>query len=104
MIRKAFLMSVNPDKHLEYKKRHDEIWKELVDVLKNHGAHNYSIFLDTEEHKLFACVEIESEERWNKIAETDVCKKWWSYMKDIMPSNEDNSPISKELIEVFYLK
>ena len=103
MIRKAFLMSVNPDKHEEYEKRHTPIWKELEDTLKSHGAHNYSIFLDTETHQLFGYVEIEDEVKWNKIAETDVCKKWWKYMGDIMPSNPDNSPISKELKEVFHL-
>ena len=29
MIRKAFVMQVNPDKHTEYEKRHNPIWAEL---------------------------------------------------------------------------
>jgi L-rhamnose mutarotase len=103
MIRKAFVMSVNPDKHDEYEKRHTPIWQELEATLKSHGAHNYSIFLDSETNQLFGYVEIEDEERWNKIADTEICKKWWKHMKDIMPSNSDNSPISKELKEVFHL-
>ena len=104
MIRKGFLMKVNQGHHEEYKKRHDEIWPKLVETLKEYGAHNYSIFLDQDSNQLFAYVEIESEERWNIIAETEVCKKWWAYMKDIMPSNSDNSPISVELKSVFYMK
>ncbi|NCB61186.1 MAG: L-rhamnose mutarotase, partial [Gammaproteobacteria bacterium] len=52
MIRKAFLMSVNPNAHAEYKKRHDEIWPELADTLKKHGAHNYNIFLNPETSQL----------------------------------------------------
>lgn len=103
MIRKASIMQVNPDKHAEYKKRHDEIFPELVEVLKSHGAHNYSIFLDKKRNLLFAYVEIESEERWNAVSQTQACQKWWAFMKDIMPSNADNSPISEELSSVFYL-
>ena len=104
MIRKAFLMGVNPDKHDEYEKRHTPIWKELEETLKSHGAHNYSIFLDSEQNQLYGYVEIENEEKWNKIAETEICKKWWKHMKDVMPSNPDNSPVSKELKEVFHLE
>ena len=103
MVRKAFVMSVNPDQHVEYERRHTPIWKELEDVLKAHGAHNYNIFLYPETNQLFAYVEIESEARWNAVAQTDVCRRWWAYMKDIMPSNIDNSPVSVELKPVFYL-
>ncbi|TLU75878.1 L-rhamnose mutarotase [Mannheimia varigena] len=103
MIRKAFVMQVNPDAHAEYKKRHDEIYPELVTELKNHGSHHYSIFLDKERNLLFGYVEIEDEARWNAIAKTEACQKWWAFMKDIMPSNPDNSPISQELEQVFYL-
>lgn len=103
MIRKAFVMQVNPDAHAEYKKRHDEIFPELVTELKNHGSHHYSIFLDKERNLLFGYVEIEDEACWNAIAKTEACQKWWAFMKDIMPSNPDNSPISQELEQVFYL-
>lgn len=104
MIRKSFVMSVTKGFEQEYKKRHDELWKELHDVLKKHGVHNYSIHLLGETQQLFAYAEIESEELWNNIANTEICKKWWKYMGDIMPSNPDNSPISIDLKEVFYMK
>ena len=103
MIRKAFVMSVNPDQHEEYERRHRPIWKELQDVLRAHGGHNYSIYLDPDTNTLFGYVEIESEEQWAAVADTEICKKWWAYMKDLMPSNPDNSPISKDLKEVFHL-
>lgn len=103
MIRKAFVMQVNPDQHAEYERRHNPIWQELAEVLKSHGAHNYSIFLYPETNQLFAYVEIESQERWDAVAATPVCQRWWAYMKDIMPSNPDNSPVSVELKSVFYL-
>lgn len=103
MIRKAFVMQVHPDRHEEYQRRHNPIWAELEQTLKDHGVHNYSIFLDPRTSQLFGCVEIEDEPRWNAIAQTEVCQKWWAYMKDIMPANPDNSPLSRELNEVFHL-
>ncbi|KFA95878.1 MULTISPECIES: L-rhamnose mutarotase [Vibrio] len=103
LIRKAFVMQLNESCKAEYKKRHDEIWPELVDVLKSHGGHNYSIFLNEETNQLFGYVEIESEERWGQVANTETCQKWWAYMQDIMATNPDNSPLSVTLDSVFYL-
>ena len=103
MIRKAFIMSVNPDRHDEYQQRHSPIWPELEATLKSHGVHNYSIFLNSETSQLFGYAEIESEARWAAIAKTDICKKWWAHMRDIMPSNPDNSPCSTDVREVFHI-
>ena len=103
MIRKAFRMSVHPGDEQEYARRHNPIWKELEEVLVRHGVRTYSIFLDPDTRDLFAYAEIESEERWQSIARTDVCRRWWSHMREIMPSNADDSPVSKALAEVFHL-
>ena len=103
MIRKAFVLSVNPTLTEEYERRHAAIWPELIQTLKSHGVHNYSIFLHPETYQLFGYVEVESVERWNAIAETEVCQRWWKSLVDIMPSNADNSPASFELREVFHL-
>lgn len=102
MIRKAFVMQMNPDAHAEYQRRHNPIWPELEEVLKQHGAHRYSIFLDEKRNLLFGFVEIESEARWNAVAQTEICQRWWQHMGDVMPSNPDNSPVSDDLREVFY--
>jgi L-rhamnose mutarotase len=103
MIRKAFLMSVHSGKEAEYQRRHTPIWADLAAELKSHGSHNYSIFLDEKTHQLFGYVEIESEERWAAVAQTDACRRWWKFMADLMPSNPDNSPVSRDLREVFHL-
>jgi L-rhamnose mutarotase len=62
-----------------------------------------SIFLHPESRQLFAYAEIEDERLWEAIADTAVCKKWWAHMKDLMPSNSDNSPVARELKEVFHI-
>ena len=103
MIRKAFVMSVDEGAEEEYERRHRPIWDELEAVLKEHGVHNYSIFLHPETRQLFAYAEIEDEARWAAIASTEVCRRWWKHMGDIMPSNPDNSPVASNLNEVFHL-
>lgn len=103
MIRKAFRMAVNAGEEGEYERRHRPIWPELQEVLRRHGVHNYSIFLDERDGSLFAYVEIEDEARWAAIAQTPECRRWWRHMREIMPSNPDDSPVSAELREVFHL-
>ncbi|NQT53391.1 L-rhamnose mutarotase [bacterium] len=103
MIRKAFVMSVNAGQEEEYERRHNPIWPELERVLIGHGVNNYSIFLHPGTRQLFAYCEIEDEAKWNSIATTPECRKWWEHMKDVMPSNPDNSPVAEELSEVFHL-
>ncbi|CAK7193025.1 L-rhamnose mutarotase [Commensalibacter sp. Nvir] len=103
MIRKAFIMPINNNAHEEYIKRHNPIWKALEQVLKKHGSHNYSIFLDKKRNLLFGYLEIESEEQWESISKTEVCRQWWEYMSELMPTNPDNSPQHEDLVPVFYL-
>ena len=104
MIRKAFRMSVNQSDATEYERRHRPIWKDLEEALFEHGVGTYSIFLDPETHDLFGYVEVESEERWARIASTEVCRRWWRHMRDLMPANPDNSPVSRDLREVFHIE
>ena len=104
MIRKAFRMSINPGAAEEYEHRHRPIWGELEDALFDHGVHTYSIFIDPATGDLFGYVEIESEERWAAIADTEICQRWWRHMRDIMPANADNSPVSRDLREVFHVE
>jgi L-rhamnose mutarotase len=103
-IRKAFRMSVHAGQEAEYERRHRPIWKELEEVLLAHGVGTYSIFLDAETRDLFGYVELDSEERWRAVADTDVCRRWWSHMRELMPCNPDSSPVSRELREVFHIE
>jgi L-rhamnose mutarotase len=104
MIRKAFVMSVYPEHLLEYEKRHNPIWPELERTLKEHGVSTYSIFLHAETRQLFGYVEFENEEKWNAVARTEVCQRWWAHMKELMLSNTDNSPFSIDLREIFHIE
>ena len=103
MIRKAFRMSVNPGRQADYADRHNPIWADLDSVLRSHGVHSYSIFLDPDTNDLFAYAEVESDERWAAIAGTDVCRRWWRSMRELMPSHQDGRPVTHDLREVFHL-
>jgi L-rhamnose mutarotase len=104
MIRKAFRMAVHPGREAEYERRHRPIWAELEAVLVEHGVRSYSIFLDAADGSLFAYVEVEDEARWEAIASTEACRRWWRYMREVMPTNPDDSPRSESLREVFHLE
>jgi L-rhamnose mutarotase len=104
MIRKAFRMSLHEGQEGEYARRHNPIWQELADTLVAHGVVSYSIFIDPHTRDLFAYAEIESEEQWQAIAKTEVCRRWWHHMREIMPSDADGSPIARTLPEVFHLQ
>ena len=72
-------------------------------MLLAHGVRTYSIFLDAATRDLFAYAEIEDEARWEAIAQTDICRRWWHSMRELMPTNPDDSPVASELREVFHL-
>jgi L-rhamnose mutarotase len=95
---------VHPGREAEYERRHNPIWPELEATLKEHGVFSYTIFLHPETRQLFGYVEIEDEARWNAIAQTPVCRRWWAYMRDLMPCNPAGSPVAKEIREVFHIE
>ena len=103
MQRFAFKMKLKPGCEAEYKRRHDEIWPELSQLLQDAGISDYSIFLDEETHTLFA-VQKQSGQSSQDLGKTEIVQKWWAYMADIMETNPDNSPVSVPLKEVFYMK
>ena len=103
MKRVAFKMQLNKGAEAEYKKRHDELWPELKELLKSTGICDYAIFLDETTNALFGILKMEDAQLLDDLPQHPVMQKWWLYMKDIMESNPDNSPVSIPLKEVFYL-
>jgi L-rhamnose mutarotase len=104
MKRLAFKMQLNEGQKEEYKKRHDEIWPELKQLLKDSGVSEYSIFLDEETNILFAFQKVRGEGSSQDLGETEIVKKWWAYMAELYETHPDNSPVTVELEEVFYMK
>jgi len=88
----------------EYKRRHDNIWPELKELLDEAGISDYYIFLDEETSILFATMKITDRRNLDDLPHHEVMKRWWAQMKDIMETNEDDSPVSVPLTKVFHLK
>jgi L-rhamnose mutarotase len=104
MKRFGFKMKLFPGFIEEYRKRHSEIWPELVTMLKDQGIGNYSIFFDEETNILFAYQEQSGGSSSQDLGAEEIVKKWWKYMADIMETNPDNSPVSVPLEQVFFLE
>jgi L-rhamnose mutarotase len=96
-------MKLFPGFEEEYKKRHDQLWPELKVLLHKSGVHDYSIFLDEATLTLFGVMQVDDPALLQELPDHPVMKKWWAYMRDIMETNPDNSPVSVPLKEVFYL-
>jgi len=104
MKRVAFKMHLKPGFEKEYEKRHAEIWPELKKLLKESGINDYSIYWDKETNILFATQKIDGEKSSQDMGINSIVQQWWDYMADIMEVNEDNSPISIPLKELFYME
>lgn len=103
MVRKGFKMHLYPGMAQEYEKRHNALWPEMAAMIHEYGGRNYSIFLDRETDVLFGYIEVLDEEKWAASADTEINRKWWDFMADIMDTNPDNSPVSVDLSPVFHL-
>jgi L-rhamnose mutarotase len=99
----AFKMKLNPGMAAEYKRRHDEIWPELEAALRDAGVRDYSIHLDRETDILFAVMWRRKDHALDALSGTEIMRRWWDHMADIMQTHPDNEPVSVPLETVFHL-
>ena len=99
----GFKMKLYPGFKDEYEKRHNELWPEMIEMLHEYGARNYSIFLDEDTNTLFGYIEVKDPEYYGKSVDTEICRKWWDFMASVMETNPDNSPVSVDLPCLFHL-
>jgi len=93
MQKHAFKMRLHQGCEDEYRRRHDEIWPELVTLLKEAGVSDYSIHLDRETNILFGVLWRSDDHQMDDLPGHDVMKKWWAHMADIMDAHPDNEPV-----------
>lgn len=99
----AFRMVLNAGEAAEYKRRHDEIWPELVELLRASGVSDYSIWLDPETNHLFATLVRADDHSMDRLPESEIMQRWWAMMADIMETKPDSSPVQVDLLKVFAL-
>jgi len=100
----AFKMRLNPGMAEEYRRRHEAIFPELVELLHEAGVKDYSIHLDPETNTLFGVLWRRRDHTMGSLPETPVMQRWWAHMADIMETNERNEPVSVDLVPMFWMK
>jgi L-rhamnose mutarotase len=103
MERYAFRMRLHPGMEAEYKRRHDAIWPELVDLLHSAGIHDYSIHLDRETRTLFGVLTRRADHGMDALPQSPMMQRWWAHMADIMEVGADNAPIAGPLVQLFHM-
>jgi L-rhamnose mutarotase len=99
----AFRMTLNPGQAAEYKRRHDAIFPELGQALKDAGVSDYSIWHDPQSNHLFAILTRTDDHRMNDLPQMDIVKRWWAYMADVMLTDAENVPDQVPLACMFHL-
>ena len=99
----AFRMNLFPGQAKEYEKRHDEIFPELAEALRNAGVSDYSIWYDPESNHLFGILTRSDDHTMDALPDTEIMKRWWSHMADVMEADADNVPTQVPLKRVFLL-
>lgn len=99
--RVASLMRLKPGAEEEYERRHQAVWPELLDLLKQTGIRNYSIYRNGLD--LYSYLEVDSSERLDDLAQNPVMRRWWKHMEPLMEYNPDSTPQQTSLPEVFHL-
>jgi L-rhamnose mutarotase len=90
MSRYAWVLEVRPGHEEEYKKRHEQIWPEVVNETRKAGIRNYSIF----RHglTLFGYFETDDlETSIRMLTEGEANKRWDEYMTPIMKVEVDQT-------------
>jgi L-rhamnose mutarotase len=86
MKRVCFLLQVKPERLQDYKEKHRAVWPEMLEVLREAGWHNYSLFL-RDDGMLIGYFETPDVERaWAAKATTEVNRRWQTEMKDFFQS------------------
>lgn len=99
----AFRMKLNPGMKAEYVRRHDQIWPELVSLLREAGVVDYSIHLDEETDMLFDVMWRRAGHRIDELPKHPVMRRWWAHMADIMETKPDDEPVAVPLETVFHM-
>jgi L-rhamnose mutarotase len=100
----AFKMQLAPGMEAEYRRRHDEIWPDLLALLRSAGVEDYSIHLDQDTGTLFAVLWRRTDHAMDALPDHPLMQHWWAHMADIMQTRPGgNEPAVVPLSTVFHM-
>lgn len=101
----SFVMQLLEGYEDEYKKRHDEIWPELVALLKSYGISDYSISLEPTTLQLFGVFSAAQNFDSEGLKGEAVMQRWWESMSPLMVTLPDShEPQVTLLTPLFYME
>lgn len=103
MQRICFLMEIIPGQEEEYRRRHDEIWPELVDALRDAGVRNYSLFRRGTTVVAYAECHPDAATAFGKVGATEVNQRWAEWFRDVLAQHNDAHGNLIEATEVWHL-
>jgi L-rhamnose mutarotase len=102
-MRFCFTFEIRPGTEAEYKRRHDEIWPELVEVIKDAGVSNYSLFRRETQIIAYCECEPDVETAFAKIGASEANARWSEYFEDVIVSLTDDNGDLMVAAEVWHL-
>lgn len=105
MERVCFVLKVKPDRIEEYRRRHQCVWQEMLDALRESGWHNYSLFLRPD-GLLVGYLETPDFERARQaMATREVNRRWQAEMREFFEGLDGRNPDEgfERLEEIFHL-
>lgn len=102
-MRFCFTFEIRPGTEAEYKRRHDEIWPELVEVIKGAGVSNYSLFRRGTQITAYCECEPDVETAFAKIGASEANDRWSEYFQDVIVSLTDENGDLMVAEEVWHL-
>jgi L-rhamnose mutarotase len=105
MERVCFIAKVRADKLAEYKKRHEAVWPEMLQALRETGWHNYSIFLREDGLLVGYCETPDYQGALAGMARREVNERWQRDMAAFFENPEGQRPDEAflRLEEIFHL-
>lgn len=99
----AFRMILHPGMEQEYRRRHDAIWPELAQALRDAGVLDYWIFFEPGSDRLFAFLQRRRDHTLDQLPDTELMRRWWAYMADLMQTDSACVPVQLALEPMFHL-
>ena len=91
-------LKLRPGCYDEYKKRHDELWPELADVMRENGI-NMAIYRF--EDTLFIYGTAPSATAWQRVEDHPVTPRWNEYMAEVLETDDNGDLIFHTLPQAF---
>lgn len=89
-MRVCFRSTVRPEDVAEYRRRHAQVWPDMLRALERSGWQNYSLFLD-DDGLLIGYLECEDYQESLALMQLEgINAQWQAHMKDLFNHGEQN--------------